>query len=226
MSIQIRRAAADDAADIAMISGASLDTEMDEARLRHLLVLRRGFTFVAALSNRVIGFADYFLTVSSDDEIRLEFDLLAVHPTTRGRGIGQRLVHAGIEQAKRLGAASIRALVAVDNHAMQRLGAANQFQRSKDRFALYVSARYPRSPSCANNVQAYLIPVETLTYAGIWIEGAVSQAAIDNALSIASARKLTTVGAVVSSQDAAAAALFRANHFDYIGKYDWWTFNL
>ena len=226
MSIQIRRAVADDAADIAMISGASLDTEMDEARLRHLLILRRGFTFVAALSSRVVGFADYFLTVSQDDEIRLEFDLLAVHPTARGRGIGRRLVHAGIEQAGRLGAASIRALVAVDNHAMQRLGAAHQFQRSKERFALFVSARYPRSPSCANNVQACLIPVETLTYAGIWIEGAVSQAAIDNALFIASARKLTTVGAVVSSQDAVAAALFRANHFDCLDKYHWWTFNL
>lgn len=226
MSIQIRRAVADDAVAIAMISRASLDTEMDEARLRHLLVLRRGFTFVAALSNRVVGFADYFLTVSPDDEIRLEFDLLAVHPTARGRGIGRRLVHAGVEQAGRLGAASIRALVAVNNHAMQGLCAAHQFQRSKERFALYVIGRYPRSPSCANHVQARLIPVETLTYDGIWIEGDIDQTAIDNALSIAHARKLTTVGAVVSSQDAAAAALFQASHFDCLGKYDWWTLNL
>lgn len=76
MSIQIRRAVADDALAIAMISRASLDTEMDEARLRHLLLLNRGFTVVAS-SNRALGFADCFLTVSQDDDIRLELDLLA-----------------------------------------------------------------------------------------------------------------------------------------------------
>ena len=225
MSIQIRRAVADDAADIAMISGASLNTEMDEARLRHLLLLRRGFTFVAALSNGVVGFADYFLTASQDDDIRLEFDLLAVHPQARGRGIGRELIRAGIKQAKRLDVSILRALVAADNTSMQGLCAALEFQPSQDNSALFVTSPRPTSHH-QNNAKSILIPVETLTYAGIWIEGAVSQAAIDNALFIAHARKLTTVGAVVSSQAAAAAALFRANHFDCRGKYDWWTFNL
>ena len=225
MSIQIRWAVADDAPDIAMISRASLDTKMDEARLRHLLILRRGFTFVAVLSDRVVGFADYFLTASQDDDIRLELDLLAVHLQARGRGIGRELIHAGIKQAKRLDVASMRALVAVDNHAMQSLCAALGFQPLQDNSALFVASPHPTSPH-QNNAKSILIPVETLTYDGIWIEGAVSQAAIDNALFIVHARKLTTVGAVVPSQDAAAAALFRANHFDCLGKYDWWTFNL
>lgn len=225
MSIQIRWAVADDAPDIAMISRASLDTKMDEARLRHLLILKRGFTFVAALSNRVVGFADYFLTVSPDDDIRLELDLLAVHPEARGRGIGRELIHAGIKQAKRLDVSILRALVAAGNTAMQSLCAALGFQPSQDNSALFVTSPHPTSPH-QNNAKSILIPVETLTYDGIWIEGDISQAAIDNALFIAHARKLTTVGAVVPSQDAAAAALFRANHFDCLGKYDWWTFNL
>lgn len=226
MSIQIRRAVADDATAIAMISRASLDTEMDEARLRHLLLLTRGFTFVAVSSNGVVGFADYFLTVSQDGEIRLELDLLAAHPTARGKGIGRRLVRAGIEQAERLGVSILRALVAADNAAMQGLSGALGFRRSPEHSALFVISRYPKSPSYTDNAQGYLIPVETLTYTGIWIEGAVSQAAIDNALFIAHARRLTTVGAAVSSRDTAAGALLRANGFDCRGRYDWWTFSL
>ena len=225
MSIQIRQAAADDAPAIAAISRASLDTKIDEARLRHLLLLKRGFTVVAASSNRVVGFADCFLTVSQDDDIRLELDLLAVHPEARGKGIGRELVHAGIKQAKRLNAASIRALVAVDNHAMQGLCAALGFRPSPDNSALFVIAPHPTSPH-PNHAKSVLIPVETLTYDGIWIEGDIDQTAIDNELSIAHARKLATVGAVVSSQDAAAQSLFRTNGFDCLGKYDWWTFNL
>ena len=224
MSIQIRRAVADDAPAIAAISRASLDTEMDEARLRHLLLLNRGFTVVAS-SNRALGFADCFLTVSQDDDIRLELDLLAVHPEARGKGIGRELVHAGIEQAKRLGVASLRALVAVDNHVMQGLSAALGFRPSQDNSTLFVTSPHPTSPH-QNPVKSALIPVETLTYDGIWIEGDIDQTAIDNALFIAHARKLTTVGAVVSSQDAAAQSLFRANGFDCLDKYDWWTFNL
>ena len=226
MAIQIRPATAADAPAMAMISRASLNTEMDEARLRHLLLAKRGFTFVADSSDRVVGFADYFLTLSQNDDIRLELDLLAAHPQARGKGIGRRLIHVSIEQAKCLGVSSIRALVAADNTAMQGLCAALGFQPSQDNSALFVTARRPRPPSCANKAQACLIPVETLTYDGIWIEGDIDQTAIDNALFIAHARQLATVGAVVSSQDAAAQSLFRANHFACLGKYDWWTFNL
>ena len=226
MSIQIRRAVADDAPSIAMISRASLDTEMDEARLRHLLLLMRGFTFVAVSSNGVVGFADYFLTVSPDGEIRLELDLLAAHPTARGKGIGRRLVRAGIEQAERLGVSILRALAAADNAAMQGLSGALGFRRSAESFFLFTAAPLPASFRHQHDIQACLVPVETLTYTGIWIEGAVSQAAIDNALFIAHARRLTTVGAAVSSQDAAACALLRANHFNCRGRYDWWSFSL
>lgn len=225
MAIQIRPATADDAPAMAMISRASLSAEMDEARLRHLLLVKRGFTLVAVSSDRVVGFADCFLTVSQNDDIRLELDLLAVHPQARGRGIGRELIHAGIEQAKRLDVSILRALVAADNTAMQGLCAALELQPSQDNSALFVTSPRPTSPH-QNNANSTLIPVETLTYDGIWIEGDISQPAIDNALFIAHARKFTTVGAVIPSQDAAAEALFQANHFACLGKYDWWTLNL
>ena len=225
MSIQIRRAAADDAPVIAAISRLSFGAAMNESRIRHLLLLNRNVTWVAVLSGGAVGFADCFLTASKDDEVRLELDLLAVHPQARGRRVGRRLVRAGIERAKRLGAASIRALVAADNHAMQRLCAALGFRRSKESYALFVISPHPASPH-KNNAAAVLIPVETLTYSGIWIEGGFSQAAINNALFVANERKLTTVGAVASNEDAAAQSLFRANGFDCLGAFDWWTINL
>ncbi len=90
MSIQIRRAAVDDAPAIAAISRLSFGTAMDEARIRHLLLLNRNITWVAVLSGGAAGFADYFLTVSQDDEVRLELDLLAVHPQARGMAAGRR----------------------------------------------------------------------------------------------------------------------------------------
>ena len=225
MSIQIRRAAVDDAPAIAAISRLSFGTAINESRIRHLLLLNRNITWVAVLSGGAAGFADYFLTVSRDDEVRLELDLLAVHPQARGMAAGQRLVGVGIEQAKRLGAASVRALVAADNHAMQRLCAALGFRRSKESYALFVISPHPASPH-KNNAAAVLIPVETLIYSGIWIEGGFSQAAIDNALFVAHSRRLATVGAVASNEDAAAQSLFRANGFDCLGAFDWWTINL
>ena len=225
MAIQIRPAAADDAPAMAMISRASLNAEMDEARLRHLLLVKRGFTLAAVSSGRVVGFADYFLTISQNDDIRLELDLLAVHPQASGRGIGRELIRAGIKQAKRLDVSILRALVAADNTAMQSLCAALGLQPSHENSALFVTAPHPTSPH-QNNANSILIPVETLTYDGIWIEGDIDQTAIDNALFIAHTRKLATVGAVVPSQNAAAQSLFQANHFACLGKYDWWTFTL
>lgn len=225
MAIQIRPATADDAPAMAMISRASLNAEMDETRLRHLLLVKRGFTFAAVSSGRVVGFADYFLTISQNDDIRLELDLLAVHPQARGRGIGRELIRAGIKQAKRLDVSILRALVAADNTAMQSLCAALGLQPSHENSALFVTSPRPTSPH-QNNAKSILIPVETLTYDGIWIEGDIDQTAIDNALFIAHARKFTTVGAVVPSQNAAAQSLFQANHFTCLGKYDWWTFTL
>ena len=224
MNITIRPAMPDDAPAIAAISRLSLDTDMDESNIRSLLMLHRGFTRVAVLSGRVAGFADYFLTLSRADEIRLELDLLAVHPTAQGRGAGRQLVHAGIEQAKGLRVSSLRALVAADNHAMRRLCAGLGFACSDDSFDLFAAAApFPSSRRQHHARVSCLIPVETLSYAGIWIEGAASLPAIDSAFAIASARKLNTVGAVVSRCDAAAQSLFRANHFDCLGAYDWWT---
>ena len=225
MAIQIRPAAADDAPAMALISRASLNAAIDEARLRHLLLVKRGFTLVADSSDRVVGFADYFLTISQNDDIRLELDLLAVHPQARGKGIGRELIRAGIKQAKRLDVSILRALVAADNTAMQGLCAALGLQPSHENSALFVTAPHPTSPH-QNNAKSILIPVETLTYDGIWIEGDIDQTAIDNALFIAHTRKLTTVGAVVPSQNVAAQSLFQANHFTCLGKYDWWTFTL
>ncbi len=226
MSIEIRRARPDDVDAIATIAQLSFGTAVDETHIRHLLLLNRNFTCAATLSNRVVGFADCFLTVSGEDEIRLELDLLGVHPSARGRGAGRQLVRSSIELARRLDVASIRALVAADNVVMQRLCAALQFQRETGSCALFVRSPTPTAAAQRNPAAACLIPVETLTYSGIWIEGDFSQPSISHALSVANQRKLETVGAVVSHADAAAQSLFRASGFACRGTFDWWTINL
>jgi hypothetical protein len=74
--------------------------------------------------------------------------------------------------------------------------------------------------------EAHLIPVETLSYRGIWMEGILSQDAIDDAHWMARQRDASRIGAVISSEEPAVADLLRSNAFVKIGEYDWWTINL
>ena len=223
MNIEIRLAVPQDAPAIVEIARLCFGEALDEARVRALL-LERPATFAARRAGRAVGFADGFLTVAAGGEGRFELDLLAVHPQARRRGAARQLMLASVAQARRLGAASLRLLVAADNRGMQRLCEGLGFRRAAGGFALFA-----RSPAAARRqaaADAHLIAVETLTYSGIWLEGRISQAAIENALAAADARGLMRVGAVVPQGDSAVQERLQSLGFACWGDYDWWSLSL
>ena len=222
MNVMIRRATAEDAGAIAMLAAEALATpiDADSSRLRRLL--DEGLTYTATLDAEIVGFADSFVTFDRDGRRRFELDLLAVAPHMQGRSIGSRLVEASLAAARERKPALIRALVRSNNRQMRRLCRRHGFAFSGDNCALFVAAPRPVARRQRQH-SAQLIAVETLAYAGIWLEGELSQDAIDDAHWTASRSNMSTIGAVVPGDATDALALLRANAFKSVGEFNWWT---
>lgn len=227
MSFIVRRAEEHDASAIEEITlqafGESLSG--DEAIIGALL--RREPNFVAQTENRVVGFAGNFITLSALGEKRFEIDLLAVSGAARGRGIGAALAAASIALAKKLDVDMIRTLVASNNGAMQRLCQSLGFKRSEQACALcarsIVKAEDMRDLAAgAARHDAHLVPVNTLAYSGIWLEGRLTQAAICAAHVTAAQQNRSRVGAVIAASDRDTQDLLRKNNYELIGEYAWW----
>lgn len=224
MKAMIRRAKPEDADAIAMLAADALATPIDaeSARLRRLL--GDGLTFAAALDEALVGFADSFITVDRNGRRRFELDLLAVAPHIRGRGLGGRLVAASLAAASASDSRLIRALVRADNRPMRQLCRRHGFAQAPGNCELFVAAPRPVVWRRWHH-NARLIPVETLSYSGIWLEGELNQDAIDNGHWTASQKEMTIIGALIPAGTYAVAELLQANDFECIGEYNWWTIN-
>jgi ribosomal protein S18 acetylase RimI-like enzyme len=126
---------------------------------------------VAIEDNEVAGFVSAFLTVGQDEVRRWEVDLLAVRQASRGQRLGQKLVEATWVDARKRQVKIARAAVRVDNVASQRT-----FERAGYTTDRRVHKLFLWSPQFAEGQIAYphqvtLLPVNTLTYRGLWIEG-------------------------------------------------------
>ena len=224
MKVMIRRATTDDAGVIASLAADALETQIDADSPRVHKILNAGLTFVATHNEAIVGFASGFYTLDRHGSRRYELDLLAVALDARGRGIGGRLVEANLFAAGDSKPQLIRALVRSDNRSMQRLCRRHSFAVLPRKYELFVAV--PRSVvRKTQKHQALLIPVETLNYSGIWLEGELSQAAINVALSQAAQSDMSTIGAVIPSDASLAIELLRRNSFENVGEYDWWTIN-
>lgn len=218
----IRQAAQGDFAVIAQIIADSYD-ERIEPGAKHL---QSNLVLVAEMDGAVVGFAASFLTRSAVGESRFELDLLAVDPAARGRGVGFALVARCIQAACKNGADSLRALVRADNLAMSRICARADLQRSARPHQLYIANAEPMIALATAAHAAHLVAVDTLTYRGIWLEGELSQAAIDQAHQRARAENRSRIGALVPAVDEQAAALLTQNGFISVGAFFWWSLRL
>lgn len=224
MKVMIGRATPEDAGAIASLAAEALATQIEADAPRVRKFLDGGLTFVAKIEDAIVGFASSFFTSDLNGSRRFELDLLAVAPGARGHGVGGRLVEASLGAAREGKPALIRALVRSSNGSMQRLCRRHGFTAPPDTCRLFVTV--PRPVVCQQrNYAAYLIPVETLNYSGIWLEGELSQEAIDDALWKSSQSEMSTIGAVIPSDAIHAVDLLRANAFSKVGDYGWWTIN-
>ena len=224
MRVQIRRAKPEDARAIRRVAASADLASIDPNSARVRKLLGESLTLVATSPGGVSGFVAGFYTQDAIGGCRFELDLLAVAPGAQGHGIGSRLATAIVAAAMEGGAQLIRALVRCDNRAMQRLCRRKGFAPSVDAFDLYVGEPQPPKAGSLKH-DARLLKVDTLGYAGIWLEGKVSREAIDDARRLASKSDVSLIGAVIPSRARAACALLERNAFRKVGQYHWWVIN-
>jgi len=225
MSAVIRRAKPEDIPAVSNIAASALAVRVDADLPWLRRRLTRHLTLVAACREAVVGFVDGFFTADQSGRERFELDLLAVASASRGRGIGGQLLAKSLAFAADSEAREIRALVRSQNQAMQQLCRRQGFRRTPASYNLFIADAKPVTRRPGKH-QASLIPVETLAYRGIWIEGALSQSAIDAAQLLARERSASRIGALIPAGERAIAGLLRSNSFVKVGAYRWWKISL
>lgn len=127
--------------------------------------------FVAVAADEVVGFLSAFLVSSTVP--RWEIDLIIVRSTTQGRGIGTSLIKKALTYGSNLGAYCAAASIRVDNYASQRAFVKAGFTTDAQARSLFLWG--PLTCEFATDVPdtVHLIPVDTLTYRGLWIDGFV-----------------------------------------------------
>jgi len=226
METEIRRATPHDIKSIAEIIRLAFDDIVDIERVSQLLTFSHNFVYVAVQLGTVVGFVENFVTVSQDKQIRLELDLLAVHPNARGQGIGKKLIEASIMLSMQLGVDCLRALIATENRVMQGACQRMNLIPSKSEFSLYVKSPEKIVQPIIEAPAAHLIRVETLTYKGIWLEGHITESVVNNAHLIGLANQCDILGTVVDKTDTATINLLTKKQFIHINDYRRWIFNL
>ena len=125
--------------------------------------------FVAVEAGEVAGFLSAFLVSGSDP--RWEIDLIIVRAASRGKGIGTSLIQEALTSGSRLGMRSAKASIRIDNYASQRAFSKVGFTMDAQVRSLLLWK--PLAFRFVENMPetVHLIPVDTLTYRGLWIEG-------------------------------------------------------
>lgn len=227
MGFEIRKASIADALIIADIIQRAFDDEADIDRVERQIHLSNTMIDVALIDGQVAGFVENFVTRSQDNTLRLELDLLAVHPDMQGNGVGRQLIGHSIKLASSLCVSAIRALIATKNAPMHHLcGGLGMVEDERDSGLYVKNPSYSQLEIAGTGDGSHLIQVNTSTYDGIWLEGELSQSAIDIALMLVNTQGLDIVGVVCPKSDANGIQLLQQNKFAHINDYRRWTLNL
>jgi hypothetical protein len=126
-------------------------------------------------------------------------------------------MNAGIERR----ATFTRALVALDNAACQRVLQKCGFSSDQIVCDLYTaSGGILVEAQMAPN--AHIIPVQTFSYYGIWVEDMRSPADLAAARTLRTDTRLDIVGAAIPQSDKALVAAAREAGFERVGSYLYW----
>lgn len=221
MSFTIRLATALDAAEIAqLLRDVWPHHTVDEAQIARVIPQHQAC--LIALDKRIMGLCDAFITSSSEGAPRWEIDLLAVHSSAQRQGIALRLVERSLHIGADYGCAQARALVHIGNMPAERVFLKVGL-RPQSQTANLVTASPFDHRACNAPRRAYFLPVKTLLYSGIWIEGVVSRAALRYARALLLRWGLSTAGALLPVDDDRLLAVAYAEGYECVGEYRWWV---
>ena len=127
------------------------------------------FVLVAIEDDQTVGFLSAFLI--AEPTPRCEIDLLAVRPRSQGKGIGANLIEEALCFGSHLGANLARASIRVENRASQNAFARVGFLTDSIAGSLLLWEPMASDAPMSVPEAVRLIPVDTLTYRGLWIEG-------------------------------------------------------
>jgi len=215
------------AAEIARLKAAVWPEERaDVAYLAAALAQPDRATLIAEADGALAGFADGFLTLAEDGARRWELDLLAVDPAHQGRGLGRALIAACTEAGRDFGAEVARALIRASNTPSQRAFQHVGYTLDPAPLVLWIDAQDDDAPAPLPP-DAYLIPVITLGYRGVWIEGQPDEAVFRAARTIRARHGWDSAGAVLPLADVAANEAARRAGFTPLGEppsggWAWW----
>ena len=125
--------------------------------------------FVAVEAGEVGGFLSAFLIPSPVP--RWEIDLIIVRSTSQGKGIGTSLIEEALIYGSHLGARWAKASIRVDNYASQRAFSKVGFTTDAQVGSVFVWEPLACESATNGSETVHFIPVDTLTYRGLWLEG-------------------------------------------------------
>ena len=125
--------------------------------------------FVAVDGNEIAGFLSAFLVHSP--VLQWEIDLIIVCSASQGKGIGTALIEEALTYGSNLGVRWAKASIRIDNYASQRAFSKTGFTTDAQVRSLFIWDPLADKSTIDAPETVRFIPVNTLLYRGLWIEG-------------------------------------------------------
>ncbi len=225
--VEIRLATLDDAAGIANVQRVVWpDQHSDAAHVADVLREPYHITYVAVRHDFIVGYVDSFLTMTHDNIRRWEVDELAVHINHQRQRIGLSLMKAATQAGRQMDAVFARALIQVDNVASQQTVARCDYQCTSETYGLYVCHEPLVGERKPPSSDLHLIPVNTLSYRGVWLEGEIESQSFRIARMMCAQNAWQKAGVLLSNDAHEKRGAAVQAGFEYVCEYHWWNLDL
>lgn len=226
--IHIRRAMPADQAGVERIVNDVWGQDVRDVAFRAHLQAETHGLWVAEAQGEVVGFVSAFITLARDGQTRWEIDLIAVEPAYQGQGIGRELIAKTYQDGQVRAADLARALIRVDNLPSQRAFSRVGFSSDGEIYQLLIWTPQPGA-ECPCPDWVALLPVDALTYRGLWIEGLESlsrqdqRRALEVARAVAAAESCDNTGTVFPARQVEHLPPPLRAEADLQGSYYWFS---
>lgn len=227
----IRKATPDDAKAVEAITMANWNQKIDSSIFENQATQETCALHVATVQDQVVGFVSTFLSVDVHDTRRWEVDLLAVHPENHSKGYGTALIQSVLPIAREQNVAYLRGLVRTENIASQKAFQHAGYVSDGESFHLYLWPPEPHHAPAPIPPDITLLPLNTLTFRGLAIEGLSNQsysaedqrAIVSKAQNIVFNEKRANTGALIPTQHPEMLSPEVRKKGTLHGEYAWWT---